>query len=94
MGSYRGEGGVVWDLDEPLNEHMAAQVRTGRLVPIPSGAGETRMPVAATRPAESDPKSAWVEWAIANGWSRAAASRATLAELRAIGSEHEEAAGG
>lgn len=83
MGWYRGEGGVVLEMDEPLPELMADQLRLGRLVacPPPDDAGGDPLPVAAARPAVNEPKSVWMEYAIAAGMSRADANNATKAEL-------------
>lgn len=79
-GWFRGEGGAVFELALPLSEHMADQHRAGRLVEVdgPGGAGES---VTAVKPSQADPKSMWIDYAIASGMSRVEADGHTKAEL-------------
>ena len=87
---YRGEGGVVWAFDQPLSETAAEQVRLNRLVEVAApddaqsgGHAEPAvvLPVTGTRPAQHDAKSAWVDFAVANGMTRMEADNATKAML-------------
>lgn len=78
MGLYRGEGGCVFEFDEPLPKAFAEQVRKHLLVPVES---EDDPQVAVSEPAKTDAKSAWVDFAVAHGMSRKDADAATKAEL-------------
>jgi hypothetical protein len=87
---YRGEGGVVWELELPLSPEMADQVRLGRMIEVPKpedvgddtqADGRMRTAVAMREPAPHEPKSVWVDYAVANGWSYADAQNASRNEL-------------
>lgn len=86
---YRGEGGVVWAFTTPLPDAAADQVRRGKLVAVePPSDDDDRnragMPVAAQRPAATDPKSMWTEWAVASGLPAGEVRNMTKAELVAM----------
>lgn len=81
---YRGEGGVVWELELPLTPEMADQVRQGKLVEVPKPedvGDDTPRRVAGNEPAPHEPKSVWVEWAIAHGMSHAEAQNLSRNDL-------------
>lgn len=90
---FRGEGGTVIELDLPLSEEMADQVRLGKMVEVPAPSGDPSssdpaypmssksLRVAKREPSPGDAKSLWVDYAIAHGMSRAEANLASRAEL-------------
>lgn len=78
---YRGEGGALFELAHPLAAVYADQVRRGQLIEVPDGAGDAAVPVAVTEPAKTDPKAAWVDYAVASGATRADAEQVTKPEL-------------
>lgn len=78
MGLYRGEGGVVFEIDEPLPKVFAEQLRKHLLVPVES---EDDPQVAVSEPSKTDAKSQWVDYAVAHGMSRQDADAATKVEL-------------
>lgn len=78
---YRGSGGAVWTLPDPLPGPLAEQVRKGDLVALDDDEAAGASPVAAIEPAERDAKSAWVDYAVAHGMSRNTAEDHTKAEL-------------
>lgn len=95
---YRGEGGVVWKLELPLTTEMADQVRLGRLVEVPEPKGgevdTSSQRVAAREPNANEPKSVWMEYAIAHGMSRQDANNTSRNDLIAkFGSKPGEARG-
>jgi hypothetical protein len=67
---FRGEGGVVWEMDLPLSEDMQVQLVKGRLMRVnPDGstytepvaeADEGDEPEVEQPPAQNAPKAAWV----------------------------------
>lgn len=64
MGRYRGAGGAVFEMDEPLNENMQRQVDRGELVPVDAdGAQIDGGPPSQPKPAAS--KAEWVGYAVA-----------------------------
>ena len=78
MALYRGEGGVVFDFDEPLSKVFAEQVRKHLLVKVDS---EDSADVAVRQPARTDAKALWVDYAVAHGMSRKDADESTKADL-------------
>lgn len=78
MGLYRGEGGVVWDIAEPLSGVHQDQLRKHLLVPVES---EDAPQVAVQEPAQTAAKVEWVDFAVGHGMSRKDAEAATKAEL-------------
>jgi len=82
---YRGEGGVTWELELPLTPEMADQVRLGKLVevPKPEDVGDDSAPqaIAMREPAPHEPKSVWVQYAVANGMNYSDAQNASRNEL-------------
>lgn len=78
MGLYKGEGGVVWDIADPLSAVHQDQVRKHLLVPVDS---EDSDKVAVQEPAKTAPKAEWVDFAVGHGMSRPDAEAATKADL-------------
>lgn len=78
MGLYRGEGGCVFEIAEPLSPAFAEQLRKHLLVPVES---EDDPQVAVAEPSKTDGKSVWVDYAVAHGMSRKDADAATKAAL-------------
>lgn len=83
MGSYRGSGGVIWQIDEPPEgtpnrERFDALVANGGLVPAEPEPEpvETDGP-----PSESAVKAEWVAYAISLGADAGVVESATKAEL-------------
>lgn len=79
-GLFRTEGGALLRFALPLTPVFAAQERRGEIVRV-----DEPVPAAASgrKPARTDSKGAWEEWAIANGSTVAearAASKAVLIE--------------
>ncbi len=77
-GRFRTEGGAEIRLDLPLSPLFADQVRRGELVDLDRDGADT---VAVLRPARTDPKGRWEEYAVACGASAAEARSATKGEL-------------
>lgn len=73
---FKGEGGVVFEMDLPLPEAIAQRVQMGAIVRVADADGAPYVPSTedvevpgppTVRPADSAPKSAWVAWAVASG---------------------------
>lgn len=79
VGRFRTEGGTVLELGLPLSPEFAGQLRRHELVELgEDDAGEV---VAVLRPARTDDKGAWVEYAVARGATQAEAQRLSRAQL-------------
>lgn len=79
MGFFKGEGGAVFEMDEPLPQVIAEQVRKHLLVKVDS---EDSADVAVQKPSKTDPKAAWVDYAVSHGdITRKDAEDSTKADL-------------
>ena len=78
VGRFRTEGGAEIELDLPLGPLFADQLRRGELVSLDADGHDT---VAVPRPARTDPKGRWEEYAVARGATVAQAKAAPKAEL-------------
>lgn len=89
-GEYRGPGGLVMLLDEPLNSEMAKQVSSGQLSRVGSAAEpeaadspEPAAPNAVTeKPAATAKVDDWRAYAVALGMSEDDAATATKKECQ------------
>lgn len=76
---YRGEGGVVWQMDLPLSDNMREKVTKGYLTRVANEAGDPYVepaapdsgetppppgPPAVARPPQSASKAEWVGYAV------------------------------
>lgn len=87
---FRGEGGVVLEMDLPLPEGIAQRVERGAIVRVANAQGDPYVATEGTplvpapptkRPADSAPKAAWVAWAVACGADPEEASGANKGDL-------------
>lgn len=72
---FRGAGGIVWELDLPLNENMQRQITRGELVRVADADGspwedQPLMDLSTgelRRPGRNAPKTEWVGYAVSQG---------------------------
>jgi hypothetical protein len=63
-GHFRGEGGVVFEMDLPLSEIMAEKITKGYLVRVNADGSPYAEQDPVRRPAQSAPKAEWVGYAV------------------------------